>query len=336
VIPVGLWRRIGYDPPKGLRLVALPGGVRGVVFDNEGMGAEAVEARDRGRMRELTRLVYVTLTRARQALVIPWSETKVGAGSFADIWGLDPAQVEEIAPVPDAPPACVPPGAGEGEGDPLPPAEQAPSAAVPRPAFPRRILPHQLAAHPDAPRSALHESSIEAPLPVRDTFDPLEYGIWWHETLQFVPWDDTQAAVDAYGSAALARSEALGFRLRAEEEWGRLLSSGPWGLMREGRWSRLAEAGIFAPRSPVEWIDGVIDLVLHDPESAELWIVDWKTNRRMPGEDDRALLSRLAAVYERQLAAYGACVSPFFTGARVRLWVYSTVAGRWTETFPGP
>jgi ATP-dependent exoDNAse (exonuclease V) beta subunit len=79
---------------------------------------------------------------------------------------------------------------------------------------------------------------------------------------------------------------------------------------------------------PDQWIDGVIDLVLHDPGAREVWIVDWKTNRRLTGEGDEALLGRLAAEYERQLLAYGTCASGFFSGFRMQLWVYSTVAGR--------
>ena len=65
------------------------------------------------------------------------------------------------------------------------------------------------------------------------------------------------------------------------------------------------------------------------------WIVDWKTNRRGAGEDDAALLRRLASEYERQLGAYGACSAAFFPGCAVRLWVYSTVAGRWSGVGPG-
>jgi ATP-dependent exoDNAse (exonuclease V) beta subunit len=73
----------------------------------------------------------------------------------------------------------------------------------------------------------------------------------------------------------------------------------------------------------------VIDLVLHDPGAAEVWVVDWKTNRREGAEDNAALASRLASAYRRQLAAYGGCAAAFFPGCRIRLWVYSTVAGFW-------
>lgn len=84
------------------------------------------------------------------------------------------------------------------------------------------------------------------------------------------------------------------------------------------------------PLPPDGWIDGVIDLILHDRAAGELWIVDWKTNRRLAGESDDALLGRLAADYQRQLAAYGASASGSFPGCTVGLWVYSTVAGHWS------
>ncbi|HEY4990418.1 MAG TPA: PD-(D/E)XK nuclease family protein, partial [Opitutaceae bacterium] len=180
-------------------------------------------------------------------------------------------------------------------------------------------------------RNALHEASIDLPAPVRDGPDPLDYGIWWHETLEFVPWGEDEASVAAHGDAALARAASLGFEARGRREWERFLASAPWRLMREPRWTRLAEAGIFAPLNEREWIDGVIDLVLHDPVTNELWIVDWKTNRREVGEDDTALLARLTSHYGRQLMAYGSSASGFFPGCRAKLWVYSTEAGFWSE-----
>ena len=44
----------------------------------------------------------------------------------------------------------------------------------------------------------------------------------------------------------------------------------------------------------------MIDLVLHDPAANELWIVDWKTNRRRSGESDDSVLARLATEYAPQ------------------------------------
>src|SRR5581483_9227798 len=99
-----------------------------------------------------------------------------------------------------------------------------------------------------------------------------------------------------------------------------------WAELGDPRWTHLAEFGIFAPWGE-GWIDGVIDLALHDPAGKRLWVVDWKTNRRRPDESDEALLARLADEYRPQLQAYGGCVAPFFPGCAVRLLLYSTVAG---------
>ena len=325
VIPVGLWRMIPSKGPSGLRLVAGRDGDPRVVFDSDSIGRETRDSLERAKLREHVRLLYVTLTRAKSALVIPWSAGAPERDSFAEFWGLDPAALD---PIPRARKAR---GSSRRKRAGAARAPSEPAAASPAPPFPKRVLPHELAALPDAARAARHESSLDAPAPVRDGPDPLEFGVWWHETLEFVPWSGDDAAVAAHGAAAKARALERGFAGRAGEEWERLLASEPWRIMREPRWTRLAEAGIFAPLSPDSWIDGVIDLVLHDPGAGELWIVDWKTNRRGPGEDDASLLRRLAAEYSGQLAAYGASAAAFFPGSRVRLWIYSTVAGAWTN-----
>ena len=332
VIPVGLWRAIGAREPSGLRLIGGPDGTSRVVFDNEGVGADTRDSHERERLRELVRLLYVTLTRPLTALVIPWSgDSPCEEKSFADLWRLDP---EMLDPIPAAA-AALPAVRGAQTLGRAPAADGEPKVAKPARAFPTRILPHELAALPDAARAARHEASSDEPPASKSGIDPLEYGVWWHETLELVPWDGDQGCVEAHGSRAKAQAAERGFGARASEEWDRLLASEPWRLMREARWTRLAEVGVFAPLEPGGWIDGVIDLVLHDPAAREVWIVDWKTNRRGAGEDDAALLRRLASEYERQLGAYGACSAAFFPGCAVRLWVYSTVAGRWSGVGPG-
>jgi ATP-dependent exoDNAse (exonuclease V) beta subunit len=334
VIPAGMWRKIGSRGPSGLRVIPGRAGQSEVVFDNEGISAETRESHERERLRENVRLLYVTLTRALRTLVVPWSAEPFEDGSFADLWRVDPLLLDR-APEPsgvqaggEAAPAA--PESGERTQG-VPEA----GAGAPAPAFPRRVLPHQLSAIADGPRAALHEASLYQPAPVKPGIDPLEYGVWWHQTLEFVPWTGSDPVVAEYGAEALKRAGEKGFGERAAGEWGRLLDSDPWHRMREARWTRLAEAGIFAPLAPDGWIDGVIDLVLHDPSTGEVWIVDWKTNRRLEGEDDPGLLARLSAEYDSQLSAYGACAGGFFPGSRVRLWVYSTVAGQWTELGTG-
>jgi ATP-dependent exoDNAse (exonuclease V) beta subunit len=325
VIPVGLWRRIGERRLNGLRMVSSGEGGPRVVLDSESIDKDTQRSLEWARRRELVRLLYVALTRPRTALVVPWSGYAIENDSFLWLWGLDPAALD---PIPEM--AAGTPGPEAQTQAPMEVEVAEPAPGPPAPAFPRRILPHQLATLPDAARAARHETSLDAPSMATDVADPLEYGIWWHETLEFMPWAADSRAVEAHGAAALLKARELGFEARGREEWDRLLMSEPWRAIRDPRWARLAEVGIFAPMPPEGWIDGVMDLVLHDSAAGELWIVDWKTNRRRVGEEDPVFLERLAADYARQLTAYGSCAAVSFPGSRIRLWVYSTVAGLWS------
>lgn len=210
-----------------------------------------------------------------------------------------------------------------------------PGDVVSRMALPARVLPHQLAHKPDLPRQAMHESALDEPVSPRlSAEDAIDYGLWWHETLEFAPWTGG-TALAAHASRRLETARAAGFGARAEDEWSRLLASDEWKEMTSPCWTRLAELAVFAPLADGVWMDGVIDLVMHDAESRRVWVVDWKTNRRRPGEGDDALLERLRSEYEPQLRAYGKSVRSFFPDCEVRLLVYSTAAARWTEVTRG-
>jgi CRISPR-associated exonuclease Cas4 len=323
VIPIGLWREIGTRDEAGLRLVPDAAGEPQVFFDNDSLPAATKEARERERRRELVRLLYVALTRARRTLVLPWGEEFAPAGesSFAELWGAAMGQIPELEfkVGPDLEMASTQPGASIST--------VAPAGSADFRVLPQRILPHQLANAPDSVRSARHESSIDEPLPVRGGEDAIDYGLWWHETMELLPWTGDDATVTTYGTRALQEAEARGFRVRGEEEWKRLRASAAWPVLRAARWLRQAEIGIFAPLRSGAWIDGVVDLVLHDPSASEVWVLDWKTNRRHSGESDEALLARLAAKYAPQLSAYGECIAEFFPGCRVRRSVFSSVVG---------
>lgn len=326
VIVLGLWRGIGKPPEGGFKLVRATDGPR-VFFDHASLPLDTRQARDRERVRELTRLLYVTLTRARRSLVLPW-----GAGfggrqaqrpNFAELWD---APLEEIAALDGQPLIAV-----AENRTPSAPEYYQPTALPAGLTLPARLLPHQLAHAPDLARAARHESNLDQPLPLANAEEAINYGLWWHETLEFVPWAGDAAALAEHGERALSAAEAQGFRERAAAEWARLLASEPWREMRAERWTRLAELGVFAPLRADAWVDGVMDLVLHDPVANAVWVVDWKTNRRRMGESDEALLARLVAEYAPQLQTYGKCLEPFFPGCAVRQLVFSTAAGLWAE-----
>ncbi|HND60929.1 MAG TPA: UvrD-helicase domain-containing protein [Opitutaceae bacterium] len=333
VIVLGLWRGIGRPTESGLRLVRDPGAAPRVYFDQDSLPADTRESRDRERTRELTRLLYVTLTRPRRALIVPWADDFGGPQrekpSFAELWATDLAVLPELDGTPVGP-------AGAGGAPTAPESVPAFAAVAAKPVagptpLPARLLPHQLAHAPDTARLARHEASAEEPWAPEGGDDPIRYGLWWHETMERLPWLADEATLDDYGAKALASAEAQGIGPRAGEEWRRLRASAPWRDLRDPRWKRRAEIGIFAPLRTDAWIDGVIDLLLHDPAAGEVWVVDWKTNRRHGDESDADFLARLVAEYAPQLSAYGQCLAGFFAGCRVRRLVYSSVAGQWSD-----
>ncbi len=341
VVTLGLWRDLRPVAPRGLRLIPDADGQPRVFFDAASVPVETKDARERERLRELTRLLYVTLTRPRRALVIPWAEGfggKPKAGSFAELWGVDLAGVPEWNETWAADGACdeaEAEAAGETrEAEQLAfPVEAMRTPASPMPRrMPARLLPHQLAHKPDAVRSARHESTLEEPLGgAARGEEAVDYGLWWHETLEFYPWGAARAEIEAHGARRLEAARAAGFGERAAGEWRAWLGSEPRRALEDRRWTREAELAVFAPLGAEAWMDGVMDLVLHDPAANEVWVLDWKTNRRRRNEDDAGLLERLRAEYEPQLDAYARSLRDAFPGARVRAWVYSTAAGKLVE-----
>jgi len=346
ILAMGLWRGIGKAPEAGLKLLRDAAEGPRVYFDGVSVPQETKDARENERWRELARLLYVTLTRPRRVLILPWAEGWGGrqreAPGFAELWGSDWAGrvpvLEHVVGI-DSPAG---PGADPAEeeavsgGHERGGAEDAARSGRPAPALPMRVLPHQLAHAPDLARSARHESVLDEPTPVRAASEEaVDYGLWWHETLEFFPWAASTGELAAYEERRLAAARGAGFGARAEAEWRAWLRSEARRELASARWSREAELGVFAPLESGAWMDGVMDLVLHDAAANEVWVVDWKTNRRRRGESDEALLTRLRAEYAPQLAAYVVSLRGAFAGARVRAWLYATAAAEWTEVDPG-
>lgn len=336
VIPLGLWRRIGKPPETGLRLVPKGGGEVLVYFDHGSVPEDTREARDRERLRELVRLLYVTLTRVRRHLVIPWNRHFGGVqrsgASFAELWGA----LELFDRLPRLQPPLPANDANcEQTAKASPVARRVEPGVYALPAaLPRRLLPHELSKKKDAIRSARHESSTLDRYS-GDADDAIEYGLWWHQTMEYLPWTAETEALEGYFSRAATAADALGEGVRARADLERLRRSRCWEQLSRTNWIRLAELSVFAPvESASGWVDGVVDLVLHDPTARDIWVVDWKTNRRRATESESDFLARLADEYALQLRAYGACLTPFFEHHRLRLWLYGSAVGDWAEIAP--
>lgn len=331
VLVPGLWRDISFDTDGGLQVLRDANGSPIVYLQSGDIPAESKLSRQRECRRELVRLLYVALTRPRHTLLLPWGEAmpKTDEQSFAALWGHDlnalPAFARETESV------VAPPPPVRTTRNILAPT--AADAFVSLTAAPLRILPHQLAKHDaeDGIRAARHESSEDSPTPPRPGEDPRAYGLWWHETVEFIPWLASDAEIDAYALGRLPAADALGAGERARQEWALLRASPAWRELRHSRWRRLAELSVLAPLAEDEWMDGVMDLVLHDAGRAEVWVLDWKTNRRRTGEPAETFLARLATDYAPQLRAYGRSLAAMFPACHVRRLVYATGIGEWIE-----
>jgi ATP-dependent exoDNAse (exonuclease V) beta subunit len=321
-----------------------------VYFDQASMSEETKLSREREQWRELGRLLYVTLTRPRSRLIVPWA-AGFGAGqravgvSFAELWGDDESwsRLPEIGETLEKMSAA---NAGEGatlrsedarglrelHALEMSNRERGDLTEVDGAPLPKRVLPHQLAEKmPDRVRGVRHEASSEESTPRRDGDEAIDYGLWWHETMEFMPWGDDESTVGKYLEESKRTAEALGFGARAELELSLLRASETWKELNDGRWTRLAELAVFAPLQTDAWMDGVIDFVLHDADAKTAWILDWKTNRRRAAEADDAMLERLLGEYRPQLTAYGVAARQFFPGHRIRLLIYASALGKWVE-----
>lgn len=319
IIPLGLWREIGKRDETGLRLLPDESGVPRVYFDHASLPLATKESRERERRRELVRLLYVTLTRARRSLVLPAGEAPV-AGSFLDLWGADFKELPALAEAKfSVPTTRAKPADGSDEVGAAP-------ASV-RQVFPARLLPHQLARKPDVVRVVRHEAAADDPVQASGG-DPIDYGLWWHETMEFLPWRANDAEMAAYLDGSRARAEKQGFAARAGRELELLTASDLWRELRAWRGPILSELSVMAPLNAVGWVDGVIDLVAQDDAQTETLVVDWKTNQRLAGESADSLLERLVLEYRPQLEAYGSCLNRIFPNQRIKLAVYATGIGR--------
>ncbi|MEA3186787.1 MAG: nuclease superfamily, partial [Chthoniobacter sp.] len=96
-------------------------------------------------------------------------------------------------------------------------------------------------------------------------------------------------------------------------------------LIKMGK-SFLSEIPFSHARAELEWMEGVVDLVVVCA-SGELWIVDWKTDRRLLGENEEAFSARLRGAYEAQIRAYAEVLERGLSRAASRLVLFSTELG---------
>ena len=315
-----------------------------VLLDKSDVTDEIEEMLERENRQEMERLLYVALTRARHTLVLvvdnelfakskgdiptdsqtKWLKANKGARNepaFATLT-TDPAPCTLTAARHQAQSIAI----SAKTIHPLPARsiDQA-AAAKNASAFIRKMNPSSLAADEIA---AVEEARFVdgASRVGRSTSPALQYGIWWHDFVQQVNW---QNGANARTKLFEERRPLSPDPARSLREW-KLLLSHLEGV--EDFRKLVGNRPITHAEMPFLWrstekrcFEGVIDLALFDSGARECLILDWKTDR-VPPDSTETLHDR----YVPQLAAYWKAVSEM-TGLEVTAAIYSTAAGALIE-----
>lgn len=324
VIPLGLWRPLSRRDEPRFRSVRNASGIQ-VYFDGSSEPLESRAAREAERLREQVRLLYVALTRVQNHLIIPWHSSPMGGSgtSLAEMWGG-----EELV---QALPELAASDWGEAirrEPDGSKPRLRNRKLAIGNALLARRILPHELADSKDAARSAAFESVAEGQSK-SPPGDPVDYGIWWHEVMEHLPWGAPMSEVELYIERIRQAAFTRRIGTRASAELLLLRKSASWRRLHGGNTRVLTEVGILASVGMGGWVDGVIDLVAVSDPGRLVLVLDWKTNKRLPGESADDLVRRLTEGYKRQLEAYVRGIMQLYPQYRVESGLYITEIGRY-------
>lgn len=313
-----------------------------VLFHKEEVTREMEEETRTVERREMERLLYVALTRAKHTLVlaaapglyatsknpqpsksqIKWLRCEQGGCNeqvFARLSNEAQAEIETAARHAAA-------AAERKQAQklaPLPVTRR--SACEPAASFPRKISPSTLSAKVTPPSDADPRELDRTPV-LASIFDneATRYGGWWHHLVQTIAWNSDPADWEPKFQAAVAQ---LLERDRAAAEWKLLLTHvsgredfrkllGPDPVVAH------AEVPFSLKLNPLAALEGIIDLVLINPTERRALVVDWKTNRVEPKDT-----GSLRGKYRSQLAAYWKAVGEL-TSFDVGAGLYSTATGR--------
>ena len=353
VIPLGLGCEIR-ERSEGYPRVERQEGHTEIHFSRVTVDAERKTTRTDRCAEEFQRMLYVTLTRAKRLLIAPDGSAlyEKRDPNFLSLAHWDTLDLPTLfTPAPTTADA-VPPAVAKDEPDRTPKLFRAnkrrlKQAALISRRIPRRILPsglvHDLptkfSAETDTPPDGEDDrlrAAEDAGLPGGDGDEPLagiggiDYGNWWHAVMQHYPWQAPDPAARAsYLKEQRERiNNAAGWTARAEAELALFSDSAAHAEFLAHGEVFLSEMPFSHPRSADEWIEGIMDLVLVT-RGKELWIVDWKTDRRWSADaDDASFLRRLAEKYGPQLRAYAEVFARGLRRPVSRLLLYSTVLGK--------
>jgi hypothetical protein len=184
---------------------------------------------------------------------------------------------------------------------------------LPLPQPPRLVRPHQLA--DDSP--VLHLQFAEA----AGSYD---YGKWWHSWIEMFPWNNETGEWESYGKNAVL---PISYRERGEKEIARLLANQDLQRLCRGALWFQSEFPFSWPKTPEDWYEGVIDLLIGTADGT-MYVIDWKTNQAALNESAEQLANHLRNQYLPQLESYREALQNSMENRKIKIAIYSTVLGR--------
>jgi ATP-dependent exoDNAse (exonuclease V) beta subunit len=293
---------------------------------------------------EMERLLYVALTRARHTLVLAldadFFRGKRGVRSDTQLKWLqadaNEANAEIMSALSDEATACQTTAARQKGRTPESVVDSLRSlrlatgwvdiARQMAASIVKTVTPSQFAPEGELTETPSPEELIEIEpelRPPRIDNPATRYGVWWHQFIQQISWNDDAAVWDKVFSATQGDSPDMA---RSAREWR---------LLRE----RISSVSVFPSQlsngtpvvhveMPFFWrmdehrcLEGIVDLAFFDPGEKRWFILDWKTNRIT-----RDRIEILRTHYRPQIAAYWKAVTEM-TGALVDAGIYSTSTG---------
>ena len=344
-------RRIHTDEDDFPRIVTLPHDQHAfVAFSKADVPPEKKEALKQAQVREMERLLYVALTRARHTLVLAadrelfakanhaapsasltrWFRSDQGEQNEPRVVALETKAVEcaetsAYQASKKEPPATSQQFALSAQTS----LQQARSRAG---QFSRRFLPSSFTPATQAVETTGADKWKEIESEFRATTVPsiaTQYGIWWHEFLQQIAWNSNDSVWDDIFKTALLNSPD---RNRSTKEWTTLrenmssLTEFAIGICDSNAITRVEMPFLWGINGPSRTggsrcLEGVVDLAHFDNAKKRCFILDWKTNQITPDKIDR-----LRDHYRPQLAAYWKAISEI-AELDVEAAIYSTAAG---------
>ncbi|WP_062100817.1 UvrD-helicase domain-containing protein [Candidatus Xiphinematobacter sp. Idaho Grape] len=275
------------------------------------------------RIHEMQRLLYVTLTRARNTLVIfddcrCFSLSSTRTFSLARVLGKSGLQAlktlpQAISPTPSCPTTSTYLCSREQ------PALKGRASAI-RPFWIKRArrlafrFPKQLILHSST--SNLQEDSSDFIHPVFKNSSSY-YDVWWHETAKLLPLQDLNWTSKLKETLPKCPDPERGYN-----EWKTFAQSGLARRLASRNCTLYREVTFFIPRRQEAIVEGIVDLaVLHRTQNRWL-LVDWKTEKNI--EESHSILER----HCRQMEAY-AHHTRTSTGGEVEAGFYMASLGQW-------